>query len=37
VKKIHKCRLQKIATYKESNKQLITKQMTEKLNNFHDW
>jgi len=37
VKKIHSGRLQTIAAYKASAEQLITEQMIEKLNNFHDW
>jgi len=34
---IHSGRLQTNAVYKTSAKQLITKRMTEKLNNFHIW
>jgi len=34
---IHSGRLQTNAAYKVSAKQLITKQMIKKLNNFHDW
>jgi len=33
---IHSGRLQTNAAYKPSDKQLITEQMIEKLNNFHD-
>jgi len=34
---IHSGRLQMTAAYKASIEQLITEQMIEKLNKFHDW
>jgi len=34
---IHSGRLHMTAAYKASAEQLITEQMIEKLNNFHEW